>query len=290
MPRVAKKTEDNDSMQNENNKVKKVAQRKTSIDKKTSSKKGSTKTATTNKTSKGVASKSKTDNKSVKNATNKKAKSVSTKKISSTRKKNATDDTPAILEYYDLPYRYNETVVKILAQTPSILFVYWDISDVDRNSFIEKYGEDFFNRTVPVLLIHNKSKNISYEVEINDFANSWYLRMQEPNCEYDIELRRKDINNSNQSLYLSSSNKLISPNDHVLFDETDFTRIKFRNVKTGSISVKDFGSIRLMSNIGNIYNKKHKVYRFYNDLYKDEVLDSNKMFYNPSSNPTSNVF
>ena len=37
-----------------------------------------------------------------------------------------------LLEYYDLPYRYNETIVKILAQTPKKLFVYWDISDKDR--------------------------------------------------------------------------------------------------------------------------------------------------------------
>ena len=48
------------------------------------------------------------------------------------------------VEYYDLPYRYNQTVVKILAQTPTNLFVYWDISDEDRNSYIEQYGEDFF--------------------------------------------------------------------------------------------------------------------------------------------------
>ena len=63
-----------------------------------------------------------------------------------------------ILSFYffcSLPYRYNQTVVKILAQTPTTLFVYWDISDVDRINFIEKYGEDFFNKTKPILLIHN---------------------------------------------------------------------------------------------------------------------------------------
>ena len=37
-----------------------------------------------------------------------------------------------ILEYYDLPYRYNETEVRVLAQTHQKLFVYWDISDNDR--------------------------------------------------------------------------------------------------------------------------------------------------------------
>ena len=43
-----------------------------------------------------------------------------------------------IVEYYDLPYRYNQTVIKILAQTPHSIFIYWDISDADRNAI------DFF--------------------------------------------------------------------------------------------------------------------------------------------------
>lgn len=308
MPRTAKDVKTNNSTSDKDKDVKKTTKKasanssnlkkstkkSTAVkDKKTSSKKASvsgkvTKKATTKKTTtKKVAEKKVT----TKKATTKKASTVAKKSSAkSSSKVSKLNEKNTILEYYDLPYRYNQTIVKILAQTPSTLFVYWDISDIDRTNFIEKYGDDFFNKTRPILLIHNKTKNNYSEVEINDFANSWYLRMQEPDCEYDIELGRRNIENPSQYIYVSSSNQLVSPNDHVLFDETDFTNIRFKNVKTGSISQKDFGSIRLMTSIGNIYNKKHKVYRFYNDLYKDEVLDSNKMFYNPSSNPTSNVF
>ena len=63
------------------------------------------------------------------------------KSISKKTKKEEKKDFASVLEYYDLPYRYNETVVKILAQTPKILFVYWDISDSDREKYVEKYGE-----------------------------------------------------------------------------------------------------------------------------------------------------
>ena len=35
-------------------------------------------------------------------------------------------------EFYDIPYTYNETTVKVLAQNPTTLFVYWDISDNHR--------------------------------------------------------------------------------------------------------------------------------------------------------------
>lgn len=287
MPRTAKKEKKDDSIKEK--KIKNSTSKRISTTKKVTSKKSpATKKVTTKKssTTKKVATK--------KSSTVAKKVTPKTTRKSSTKSKATNTVTSGnvspVLEYYDLPYRYNQTLVRILAQTPSTLFVYWDISDIDRTNFTQKYGNDFFNKTRPILLVHNKTKNYYFEVPINDFANSWYLRMQEPDCEYDIELGRRDIENPSQYVYVSSSNELASPNDHVLFDETDFTNIRFKNVKTGSISQKDFGSIRLMAGIGNIYNKKHKVYRFYNDLYKDEVLENSKMFSNPSSNSAFKTF
>ena len=84
-----------------------------------------------------------------------------------------------VLEYYDLPYRYNETIVKLLYQTPTTLFVYWDISDEDKQKYIKQYGEYFFYNTKPVLIVKNKTLHYQYEVEINDFANSWYLQVND---------------------------------------------------------------------------------------------------------------
>ncbi|MCI8833094.1 MAG: DUF4912 domain-containing protein [Clostridia bacterium] len=254
--------------------------------------------STSQKTSTSTAKKTSTKRNTTKKETTLNMKTSATKKVTTSKKSSTSINKKSIqkretkiMEYYDLPYRYNQTMVKILAQTPTTLFVYWDISDIDRINFIEKYGEDFFNKTKPILLIYNKTKNYYLEVEINDFANSWYLHMQEPNCEYEIELRRRNIENPSQYIHVSSSNQLVSPNDHVLFEETDFTNVKFKNVKTGTISEKDFGSIHLMTNVGNIYNKKHKVYHFYNNLFKDEILENTKMFSNPSSgNPTSGMF
>jgi len=269
---------------NAENIVKKVIGRKKSEDSKTS------------KSSK------RTQQKSTKTASAKRSATVAFKSILSRRRtkkeliSDETDDNDSlveestVIEYYDLPYRYNQTVVKILAQTPSVLFVYWDISDEDRARFASQYGDNFFETTRPILLVHNKTMNYSFEVEINDFANSWYLRMQEPDCEYSIELLRRSNTDNSKYIYISSSNNLVSPNNHVLFERTDFSKIAFKNVKTGKITYKDYGSLRLMANIGNIYNSKHKVLKFYKDMYSDEVFDSNKMFSNPSSsNPSSRM-
>lgn len=49
-------------------------------------------------------------------------------------------------------------------------------------------AKDFFNNTKPVLVIHNNTMHYSFEIEIDDFANSWYLHVNDANCEYTVDL------------------------------------------------------------------------------------------------------
>ena len=276
--------------------TKKVSSKETTAKKadtkKTSSKKATTKKTDTKKASSKKATTKKTDTKKVssKKATTKKTdtkkassketttKKTVAKKIKSTSKTSSTVK-PMLEEYYDLPYRYNETTVKILAQTPTTLFVYWDISDEDRNSLMKQHGENVFYDTKPILIVHNTTKNYSFEIEINDFANSWYIRTQEPDCNYVIELGRKDFNKPEEYIHIYSSNNMVSPNDHILFEKTDLGNILFRNVKTNVLSSKDFGSLRFINDIDKLYGN---VYDIYNKLYNDEL--------NNISNPTSGEF
>ena len=179
-------------------------------EKKTVSKKANTKTTkstkTTKTTAKATSSKKKTS--STKKATTASAKKTSAKKTPA--RKSSTKKKP-IIEYYDLPNLYNQTIVKILAQTPTILFVYWDISAEDRINYINKYGEDFFNNTVPYLTVTNQTKNYSFEVEINDFANSWYIHIPDSDCKYDVVLFRKPKDNiSNHETIFITKNSFVS--------------------------------------------------------------------------------
>ena len=142
----------------------KSSKEKATTTRKTATKKVASKTASTKK----PTTKTTTAKKSTTKAT---AKSTITTKAK-TRTKKVKSEPINILEYYDLPYRYNQTIVKILAQTPKMLFVYWDISDTDRKKYEEHYGSNFFAHSHPVLIIHNQTMNYSFELEINDFANS----------------------------------------------------------------------------------------------------------------------
>ena len=221
-------------------------------------------------------------------------KKVSSKKNTTTKSSSKTKRSPLkkskILEYYDLPYRYNQTIVKILAQTPRTLFIYWDISDEDRENYKKQYGDNFFETTKPVLKVYNDTLHYSFEVEINDFANSWYLHIADSKCDYRVELgRRPIIKNENLNtdyIYISTSNKIESPNDKILFNREQ-KMVYFRNVKSGNISAKsisNYSNISFIRNMGKIYN----IYDLYKAIYQNENIEEFYNLSNPSSgNPSS---
>ena len=247
---------------------------KTKSKKKSTSVASKTKTATTKKTS---------STKKVSAPKVAKSKKTTTVKKSNVKKKTTAKKTSTkkidIVEYYDLPYRYNQTIVKVLAQTPTSLFIYWDISDEDRENYKKNYGENFFETTKPVLKIYNETMNYEFEIEINDFANSWYLHVNDSKCNYKIELGRRPINLQNKIpvdyIYISSSNKIESPNDKILINKLEHM-VYFRNVKTQTTTSKSIANLSFMRNMGKIYN----IYDLYKKIYKDEDIEE---INNPSS-------
>ena len=192
MPRKTKEPKELEENKKEPKKVEKKATTKKSTakaNKKTETTKKKTTSATSKKATTAKKSTStktastKTTATATKKATEKKT--TNTKKTTSTRKR-TTKKKVEIVEYYDLPYRYNQTVVRVLAQTPTNLFIYWDISDKDRKNFENQYGDNFFETTRPILIVHNDTLGYHFEVEINDFANSWYLSVADSKCDYRI--------------------------------------------------------------------------------------------------------
>ncbi|MBQ3414549.1 MAG: DUF4912 domain-containing protein [Clostridia bacterium] len=257
------------------NEIKKEKNQKISTQKTAKSKTSSKNTTTKKNISKTTAVKSS-------NSIKKTSKKITPKKVSTSTKKATTKKSKkeqfTEVEYYDLPYNYNQTVVKLLAQTPTSLFVYWEISERDRENYKKSYGDNFFETTKPILKIYNDTMNYNFEIEINDFANSWYIHVNDSKCNYRVELGRRFINNkiTNENyVYVSSSNEIQSPNDRILFDQIQ-TTITFKNIKTNVETQKDISTIRSISNISKIYN----IYDLYKEFYKNENIDE---LSNPSS-------
>lgn len=303
---MAKETKDSEltkktSTKKSSTSSKKVAKKSSTTAKKTVAKKStsSTKKSTTTKKvtaeKKAVAAK-KTTTKAVSStskkasSTKKEAKKVSSKKTEQSVKKNTTRKKATKTEkqlvnkfqaeYYDLPYMYNRTIVKVLAQTPKMLFIYWEISEEDKELFQKLYGANFFNHTRPILIVYNDTMNYSFEVEVDDFANSWYLHINDANCEYHVELGRRPIKNINRQsqpiyipyyVYVTSSNEMTSPNNTILFNPNIKT-IKFKNIKTGEIIEKDIKQFTFITNVGIFTIKDLYNYLFPNESFEFENI------------------
>ena len=195
-----------------------------------------------------------------------------------------------INEYYDLPYTYNKTTVKVLYQNPNTLFVYWDVSNKDIDDFKKLYGENFLKITRPVLVVHNITNNYSFEININDFANNWYIHVNDPKCKYEVKLGRRPsyadsiINNSNKTysnyVEIKGSNTIEMPNDHVLFYKENQV-LKFKNIKDNSIKERIY-------HFGNNISKKVKA--LYNEAFELNEVNNSFDLRNPSSgNPSSTM-
>lgn len=246
------------------------------------------KVTTRSKATKGSATK-KSSSKTTKKTSTKTSTASKTTKTAKTTKATKNKSITSQVEYYDLPYRYNETVVKILAQTPTTLFIYWDIADTDRKNFTQKYGDDFFEKTKPVLVVYNKTMNYHFEVEINDFANSWYLHVNDANCDYSVELGRRPYEAQSpieNYVYVTTSNDMEMPNNRILFDRLGKT-VFFKNIKNNFVEEKEISSLSFIKSLGKVYD----IYEIYKEIYKEEInleeLTSNNIKLNLSSSNSS---
>lgn len=247
--------------------------------------KGSKKVATSR------AKKSKTTSTTKKVATSRKTVAkAATKKRTTPSPKPVPTEKFTIAEYYDLPSSYDKTVVKLLAQTPTTLFIYWEIAKEDQIKWEEQYGKDFMEKTKPVLIVHNETNGSSFETEIHDFANCWYLQVPDSNSRYRIELGRRLRQMPNQTielphnyLYVSTSNDMDAPNDHVLFDTLQ-NNIYYRNVKTNKVTTKKASDLYFMKKLGNLAT----IRKLYEKMYQTDDISHIYDLTNPSSqNPTS---
>lgn len=215
------------------------------------------------------------------------AKKTTTKKRTTPKK--ASVASVLDMEYYDLPYRYNETIVKVLAQTPKSLFVYWDISDSDRENLVKTFGKNFFNDTIPFLRITNENNGYSFDVDVDDFANGWYVPIADAKCTYSVSLLRKQRPFRNKivehEIYVTTSNKIEAPNDHILFEKASPT-VLYKNIKSNKVTTKTLSA--------SIYKKSRKaiygLYEYYKEIYQNEDIDEMFDLNNPSSNNPTSTF
>ena len=105
-------------------------------------------------------------------------------------------------EYYELPSKYNKTIVRLLVQSPTRMFVYWEI-DEDSIKYFESMKMNY-SSAKPVLKVKNITMDYSYDIPIDPFTTSYYIDVKDPDCEYQVELGRVQ-NDTFVNLYTSNS-------------------------------------------------------------------------------------
>lgn len=272
-----------------------VAEEKKKTTKKASTKKASTKTSKTKTSSKKSTKKSDTTESEKKPRKRKTTKTTEKEDVELLEIDTLETAVPMEVEYYDLPYKYNQTVVKVLYQNPTTLFVYWEISDDDIERYKRTYGEYFFESTEPILTVYNDTMNYKFEILINDFANSWYFTINDSKCHYHVELgRRPRYNNfyTNNYVFITSSNTIESPNDRILFNTNENNSVYFKNIKNNTYRKVELPKLIAQLNLNN------KQFGFplikdlpdlYKNIYQVEDMSEFETLSNPSSggNPSS---
>ena len=134
-----------------------------------------------------------------------------------------------------------------------------------------------------------KRMNISPVEKINGHDEIWSFVILD---------RHKEIqeNINTDYIYVSSSNEIETPNDHVLFSTNENNTIKFRNIKNNdekTISLVDFvRSLPALKEKRDIPIISEEIFQaVYSGIYKDEDINFFERLSNPSSGglATSNM-
>ena len=124
----------------------------------------------------------------------------------------------------ELPDRYEETKLVLLPRDPEWLFAYWEINTSIRKALgIERFshGRRLILRTYDITGVEEFSgvnANRFFDIDVNDYACSWYIRTEIPNRVWcaDIGL----MNENDEFIQIARSNVVETPSARIS-DETD---------------------------------------------------------------------
>lgn len=110
----------------------------------------------------------------------------------------------------ELPLEYGETKVVLMVRDPEWIFAYWEIDNKTRKHFRIPRGKH--NRLLALRVIEldqNDDMVNTYDVGINDHTASWYVKIDNPNHRYIVELGILDVEGGFE--VITTSNEVTVP-------------------------------------------------------------------------------
>ena len=122
--------------------------------------------------------------------------------------------TEIVPQITDLPTSYGDTKIVLLPRDPWWCFAYWEIGEQTKHEILSLYGENvkYVIRVYEVTNVINfdgKNANKYFDIEINPFANNWYINVGEPNRSWCVDLGV--ITPDGKFVVIARSNVVIMP-------------------------------------------------------------------------------
>lgn len=109
----------------------------------------------------------------------------------------------------ELPLEYGDTKIVLMPRDPEWVFAYWEISPETRRALGIVKGKHSRPLTLRVHEISNDKEVNVFDVTVNDYTSSWYLRIPSASANYRVELGLQD--DKGRFRHIATSNLLALP-------------------------------------------------------------------------------
>lgn len=102
---------------------------------------------------------------------------------------------PARFMQEELPYQYDQDRIVLQVRDPRWVHTYWELRNQTIDRLKSRLGDDF-KRARKVLRVYDvtniifngSNANSFFDIQINDFASSWYIDTGHPGCSFCVDL------------------------------------------------------------------------------------------------------
>jgi hypothetical protein len=88
----------------------------------------------------------------------------------------------------ELPAEYGDTRIVIQARDPHWAWVYWEYSTIEQKKLEVELGAFEYAHTSLFLKVFNVTYDYSFEIDLPEKCDNWYLSLNDSNCEYYVQL------------------------------------------------------------------------------------------------------
>jgi hypothetical protein len=109
----------------------------------------------------------------------------------------------------ELPLEYGDTKVVLLTRDPEWIFAYWEINTSTRKKFGLQRGAHTKSLALRVYTLSSHSHIPTFDVPVNDYTSSWYIRVPRGGSRFRVDLGTYDAQGG--FVTVASSNELELP-------------------------------------------------------------------------------